>query len=100
MVVVIARLEQEIMSFGQVGEESRWIREVLQVSPAVFCFMLECEEEHAARSHHSSNASKAFLDELRGKMRENGVRQDEVEARIFEISKERVALAAMDQARF
>lgn len=99
MVVVIARLEEKIISFGQVGEEPRWIREVLQIFPAVFCFVLECEKEYPARSHYSPNASKAFLDELRGKVCENGVRQDEVEARIVEVSKERFARAAVDQSR-
>ena len=34
----------------------------------MFCFVLECEEEYRARSHYSPYASKAFLDELRGKM--------------------------------
>src|SRR6476646_8888595 len=99
MVVVIARLEEKIISFGQVGEEPRRIREALQIFPAVFCFVLECEEEYPARSHYSPNASKAFLDELGGKMCENGVRQDEVEARIVEVSKECIARAAVDQSR-
>jgi hypothetical protein len=100
MIVVIARLEEKIMSFGQVGEESRWMREVLQIFPAMFCFVLECEEEYRARSHYSPYACKAFLDDVRGKMCENGLRQDEVEMRIAEVSKERFASAAVDQSRF